>query len=377
MDANDDKRTVNYRLFWIWRFMAALLVMIYHFSHYLPEPGPVLAWWERMNPLLDMFFVLSGFLIFDRYRDRIGNGGDYLRFLVRRLCRLYPLHLATLAFFVLVGLAVNFGHLPSGGGAARYDFSALVPNLLLVQAWGGEDALTFNYVSWSLSAEWFAYVAFPVVIAAFARAGIGGLVSLLLVTLFLLEVADAGYTNARQLWYDAKLWGAYRVFADFVYGAILCVLVQGSSWRLTSQVPAWLLMATAVAGMHLGFGFYASLSLIGLAILFGAVAERNRPGVTAWMNPFLPVAAVAFGVYLWHPVVEAVMYSALWRYVIGPSQAVPFALYTALAMAVSVAVAMISARYFEVPVSRWATARFEKWESRRRSRTAATFGSGI
>lgn len=357
--------------------MAALLVMIYHFSHHLPEPGPVLAWWERMSPLLDMFFVLSGFLIFDRYKDRIASGGDYLRFLVRRLCRLYPLHLATLAFFVAVGIAVNAGLVASGGGTERYDFSALPANLLLLQAWGVGDALTFNYVSWSLSAEWFAYAAFPLLLLAFSRAGLAGLVALLAATVMLLEYADYGYTDPRELWYNAKLWGAYRVFADFVFGAILSVLALRSPWRMGSLMPAWTLMALAVASMHLGFGFYPSVALIGLAILAGAIGERNAPHLTAWLAPHLPVLAVAFGIYLWHPVVELVMYSVLWRHVIGPSGTVSFVLYTGAAMAISVVVALVSARFFEVPVSRWLVARLENRDSRRHENAGRTLRSGI
>lgn len=367
---------INYRLFWLWRLLAALLVCAYHFSHYAPNAAEVVAWWEHMGPLLDMFFILSGFLIFDRYRERVTDRFSYVRFLVRRLCRLYPLHLVTTGFFVLVGIAVHLGLVPSHGGTARYDFGALLSNLLLIQAWGVEDSLTFNYVSWSLSAEWFAYVLFPVTLFAFVRGGLLGLLVLLALVVAGLEWTDYGQTDPRLKWTDAKLWGAYRVYADFVYGAAIAVIASKTTFRLTTLLPAWGVMAFAVTGMHWGFGPYPSFALIGLAIWLGAVAERTDPDVSGWMDPLLPVASTAFGIYMWHPVVEAFAYSLGWRFIVGPSGLVPFGLYMVVPLVITVAVAVLSARWLEIPAGRWLSSRFERWEKARNG-GAMTSRSGI
>ena len=141
----------NYRLFGVWRLLAAMLVMAYHFSHYAPNPAPIVEWFEHMLPLLDMFFIMSGFLIFEHYGRMENTSDNYVLFLIKRLSRLYPLHLITLLFFVAFGVLVHLGLLHSQGADTRYDFSALPANLLLIQAWGVDSDLTFNYVSWSLS----------------------------------------------------------------------------------------------------------------------------------------------------------------------------------------------------------------------------------
>ena len=126
---------MQYRIFGVWRLLAAFLVMAYHFSHYAPENSvAVIAWFERLMPLLDMFFMVSGVLIYQRYAERVLSWEGYKSYLIRRLARLYPLHLLTTGFFVLVGFAIMAGFIRSHGaegGMERYDWSELPSNLLL------------------------------------------------------------------------------------------------------------------------------------------------------------------------------------------------------------------------------------------------------
>ncbi len=350
---------IEYRLFGLWRFLAALLVMAYHFAHYHSNARAVVLWFENMSPLLDMFFVLSGFLIFNRYGWSSMNGGDYVRFLARRIARLYPLHLLTLSFFIVVGLAVNAGWISSGGGTARYDFAALPANLLLLQAWGVTDTLTFNYVSWSLSAEWFAYLCFPLLLIAFRKAGIAGLALLLIVVVVLLEFADHGVTSVYDTWYEAKEWGAYRVLADFTYGAIIAVLARRFPLGISGLAPAWTVMAIAILGMFAGIGFYPALILIGVAIYLGATGEAANPAASAWMKPLMPLAAVSFGIYLWHPVVETLLISVVWRRWLEATGMVPFEVFVILPFIASILVALLSARFLEAPAARFLDKRFK------------------
>ena len=184
---------MQFRLFGFWRLFAAGLVMSYHYSHYAPENSAVIiAWFEKMMPLLDMFFMISGFLIFQRYHDRIDTPKDYAGYLLKRFARLYPLHLMTTGFFILVAVALSLGLIHSHGaadGASRYDWATLPANLALLQGWGVTDDLNFNYVSWSLSAEWFCYLMLPIIILASRRAGMFGLFALLACVIGLLEAS--------------------------------------------------------------------------------------------------------------------------------------------------------------------------------------------
>lgn len=343
---------MHFRILGFWRVLAAFLVMIFHYLSYGPTGAIEMA--ERMRslmPLLDMFLMISGFLIMLRYADRLlVERGGYVSFLVRRLARFYPLYLLTLGYFVLVGLALHFPGGSTDGG--RYDFAALPANLLLLQGWGFTEVLTFNYVAWTLSAEWFCYLTLPVVVLAHRRCGLAGLAGLIAVTCIGLEAAVATGVMPVDNWMFADTWGAYRAFADFSIGALVAMLVRDSRWRLRSHVPGWAAFALGVVLMWNGLGGYPALALLAVAIFLAAVAERNNQDATLVLKPFDPLANASFSIYLIHPVVASLMLGFLWRRIVEPTGAIDFYIYWLAPMVVSVVLALLSARYFEAPVAK-------------------------
>jgi peptidoglycan/LPS O-acetylase OafA/YrhL len=70
--------------------------------HHVFWSNPVgdLAFFRNSDLMVDFFFVLSGFVIFHIYADRMPSFGSLLRFLWLRLGRLYPLHLLMLLVFL-------------------------------------------------------------------------------------------------------------------------------------------------------------------------------------------------------------------------------------------------------------------------------------
>ena len=341
----------NFRIFGLWRLTAAILIMIYHFAHHAAAPEAPVAFLERLFPLLDMFFMMSGFLIMAHYREMGVSVGGWLRFLAKRLSRLYPLHFITLSVFVAMALAVSAGLFRSQGAEyGRYAFDSLASNLLLLHAWGTENELTFNYVSWSVSAEWFAYILFPAALLLTRKAGLLALGALTLATIAVLEIAGAHGAFGGDPWYDTRLFGAYRVLADFLVGMLLCSLVLRARYRLASQAPAFLAMALAVALMYATDAFYPVFAAMALAIYLAALVERNVPDATRWSEPLMPVAAVSFGVYLWHPVVELFAYSLLWNRILNAPDAL-FWPFMVLPVIATIVVALLSARHLEKPAA--------------------------
>jgi peptidoglycan/LPS O-acetylase OafA/YrhL len=343
-----------FRLFELWRLIAALLIMLYHFSFNGPPDALWLTeWLERLRPLLDMFFIISGFLIVAHYGERVTDGRSYVVYLVKRLARLYPLHLITFSFFLLIGVGYHLGFLRPFGGAERYEMGEIIPNLLLIQAWGVSRDLTFNFVSWSLSAEWFAYLLLPLILFANRTGGVKGLVVLLALWIALLEMLTALKIMPNAHWQEADTWGAWRAFADFIIGALICVLAARSRLKLTSRWPAWTVMLTACALMQLQADAYYSMATLSIAVFLAAVAERNdqkSPVYPAFLRPF---AAVSFGIYLWHPVVEAVMFGLVWKRLIAPLGIIDFFVFMPVPMIVTMIVAVLSYRWFEKPVGDW------------------------
>jgi len=344
---------VYFRILGFWRFLAALLVMIFHYLDYGPASGLEAAHRMRvLMPLLDMFMMISGFLIMLRYADRLFvERGAYARFIVRRLARFYPLYLATLTYFVMVGVAVHLGLIGSHADG-RYDWSALPANMLLIQGWGFTDRLTFNYVGWTLSAEWFCYLTLPVVVLVHRRFGIAGLVCLILVSCAALEAATAAGIMPFETWMAADTWGAYRAFADFAIGALVAVLVRQSRWQLASTVPGWALFGLSVFLMWDGLGGYPAFALLAVSIFLAALAERNNPEATLLLRPFDPLANASFSIYLIHPVVASLLLGVAWRLFVEPLGVVSFYTFWLLPLAVSLLLSLLSLRFFEIPVAK-------------------------
>lgn len=344
---------MHYRIFDCWRFSAAILVMLYHFMFFAPgtdaETGPVFMY--RFLPMLDAFFMVSGFVIAARYAERMNTMGDYRRFLRRRLARVYPLHLATLAFFAGLGLAGPLG-LMTFQNPSRWAFSDLPLHVAMIHAWGLTDHLGFNYPSWSVSAEFFCYLLFPVVVLIWRGAGLSGLCLLLFGWIAVLEAWSAQGVFPSGHWTDANTFGAYRAFADFVAGGLAAALVARRALPVRSHGPGLLALAAAFAVMASHQFVYLTLGLMFVAILMTGLSESARPRSTELLEPVMGLLRLSFGIYLLHPVAEALFLSVLWNRVLGPMNVVGFYTYLAVPMLATVALAWLSARFFDGPVGR-------------------------
>lgn len=348
----------HFRILESWRLSAALAVMVYHFLRYAPgDQRPASEVLERFLPLMDMFFMISGFLIMMRYADTLLEGRRAIgRFFVRRLMRIYPLYLFTLAFFAAVGLAAQAGLFePRWHG--RYDFAVFWQHVLLVQGWGLSEGLAFNYVGWTLSAEWFCYLLFPLIVLVYRVGGAAGLLVLLAAVVAGLELAVAGGLIPFEHWMLADTWGAYRAFADFVIGALVAVAVRHQPQRAASHLPAWVAFLAALVAMYTEREPYLVLALLTGALYLAAAAEHANPAGARFLTPLHPVGRVSFGIYLLHPVVETVLLAGLWGLVLERTGLVPFFVYWYLPMAAAIAAAMLSERFFETPVARRIAAR--------------------
>jgi peptidoglycan/LPS O-acetylase OafA/YrhL len=107
-----------------------------------------------------LFFILSGFILSHNYFEEFSFGTGYFRFLFLRFARLWPVHCVT-----LVLLALNPNLLAIGVDSLK----SLIEELLMVRLWF-HDARAWNVPSWSISAEWFAYIGvFPLTSLLYRR----------------------------------------------------------------------------------------------------------------------------------------------------------------------------------------------------------------
>lgn len=145
------------------RFFAAAMIVVHHTHHYFGY-GTDLAMRIALDRGVSFFFVLSGFILFYAHRS-MENGGNRTRFVVSRLARIWPAHLA-MALFVLIALPYPHGYLNSTPGIGHY-----LTNLLLLHSWVPMPSFTFalNGPSWSLATELFFYVSFPFLVLNWRR----------------------------------------------------------------------------------------------------------------------------------------------------------------------------------------------------------------
>ena len=206
------------------RGFAALAVLFYHIrggmAGYLP--GAVIDGFAHGYLAVDLFFVLSGFVLWWNYGPAFVAEGTRAapRFLVRRIARIFPLHLAILAAMALFALAL----LASGRDPGpHYGFAALPAHALLLQNWGFTADLRWNDPAWSISTEWAAYLLLAATGGWAARLPAGRW-SFPLFAL-LLAAALGGWfaaTGRAGIGDDIAATGLVRCLAEFFIGVALC-----------------------------------------------------------------------------------------------------------------------------------------------------------
>jgi peptidoglycan/LPS O-acetylase OafA/YrhL len=220
------------------RGMAALLVVLFHMPTWNPCLHDV-PFIRNGYYMVDLFFVLSGFVINWNYGSRLHRLGDVVRFQFLRWGRLYPVHVLFLLIGVLMTSATwvastSFGiKVPSGSPFKDATFAALVEQLLLIHSLGlFKIAHPFNLPSWSISVEFYTYFLFGLLCLISRRA--------LRLAVFVL-LACAALT---LLSVGAGFIGGFSEFLQCIGGYFLGALVASFAAR---RSPSWPLGSTLAA----------------------------------------------------------------------------------------------------------------------------------
>lgn len=284
------------------RGIAAWGVVLYHIRLSLTAilPPELIGLMAKGYLAVDLFFILSGFVIWYNYAGRIAQGGwaETRLFLWRRFARVWPLHAAILAaFMAFVALLVL-----TGRDAAGYPLAELPLHLLLVQNWGLTPDLTWNHPAWSISTEFAAYLLFPVLVLAarwdrmpgWALVLLAGGVAALLHLLF----AARGYDGLGD---DIPGMGLWRCLAGFTLGCLMCQLWQRwSGLRHAATLAVLAGIAIVLAGWGLGLPETAFVPALFLALLL-ALALGRGPLVSLLGGRVLTwLGEVSYSTYLAH-----------------------------------------------------------------------------
>jgi peptidoglycan/LPS O-acetylase OafA/YrhL len=261
------------------RFVAAAWVVLFTAWPHL-DVGFVPTAVTRGYLGVEVFFVLSGFILSHVYLEAAGQKRfSYGGFLWARIARVYPLHLLTLAGMAALGIAATVVGLSVD--ASLTDWRSLPAHLTMTHAWGLAFSAAFNHPSWSISAEWFAYLTFPAFafVAWRLRERPGAAVLLAAVSALLIY---AGFqTLAGFPLTDATFrWGALRIVPCFALGCALYLAHRQRSARRAGLIAA---MSAAAVLTNASIGGWDALTVLfaGGLILGLAGLSNARAGLLA------------------------------------------------------------------------------------------------
>jgi peptidoglycan/LPS O-acetylase OafA/YrhL len=330
------------------RGIAALYVALYHFG--LPGllHGPARTILGHGYIAVDLFFMMSGFVMALTYRDLFSGGvlRGMADFLGRRVARIYPLYvLASVVALVVViwaGLSTRSDQITS---------TKILANVLMVQSWGISD----SYVgpAWSISTEWAAYLVFPLLcsVMLFGRRQAAlacSFVAFLFLVLLAELPADTTHVvraNGPLDLYDGRNYGAVaRCLIEFLLGMMCFRLSRhdGLAERVGRPWVAFALLVLilgllTVPGSDILIIPAVALLLVSLARDQGAVAGLLGAPLCRWLG------TISYSVYLFHTTIEAVAEPPIRRAV--ESSGMPDARGVELACLVAVVLAIASLTY--------------------------------
>ena len=291
------------------RGLLAGWVVAYHFWNDALRLFPSL---DGLTPLVarghlavPAFFVLSGFVLAYHYTEsfRTLTGRRVARFLGRRLARVYPVHFATLlAVLAMVAVADRLGYQLTDAGYSAPDFAR---NLLLIQTWTPDFRLNWNYPSWSVSSEWFAYLLFPPSVAVATRT----LTSARRVAVFGL-VTLAASVAVLEGWRPWPFFELVLVVPTFLTGAaIWWAFRTTASGRLPPRIAPEVCVTVAIVGCYLPLPELGTAVIVtGLVAGIAALARLGPNCHRAWIaRPVVFLGEVSYSLYLSHTLAQKVL----------------------------------------------------------------------
>ncbi|MBI3504524.1 MAG: acyltransferase [Proteobacteria bacterium] len=311
-----------------WRGVCACLVALFHFRQLgydnvsIPSHIGTAGVVQNAYLFVDFFFVLSGFVIAASYGARLVARTVRLRdFLVLRLGRLYPLHAFTLGLMVVEEWYRHWYTLrtPAEGAFVAYGntLPAFALNVALLQGLHVSSMTTWNRPSWSISAEFAAYVVFAVVWAVAGRRSwivTGATVACAPVALWRLK----GHIDAT---YD---WGAVRATLGFALGVTVHHLATREWWTRSRGRLSWgaetaMEMALVVAiAAFVGWVGRRPASIAAPFLFAAGVAvfsrERGLLGAVFASRPMRALGRWSYSIYMLHFPVQQLLF---WIFVAG------------------------------------------------------------
>jgi peptidoglycan/LPS O-acetylase OafA/YrhL len=329
------------------RGIAAWWVVLYHIRLSIAGlPGGVEAILAKGYLAVDFFFLLSGFVIWLAWHERLRAGGlaGVVTFLRRRVARIWPLHLFLLAATVALALLLEA---TGRADPVSFPWRELPLHVLLVQDWGLTDRLAWNDPAWSISAELGAYLLFPLLVTTldWRRVPTAGVLAGIAALFALLAGVMA---DAPALGTDIARFGLVRCLCEFGAGTAVCALWLRWHGRAALALPCLLIAALCLGAWSAGLRETLAVPPALAALLLALALTCGQPGNPLEGRWLHRLGEISYATYLGHFLLWRVFKLAAVRDAAAVSPSL-IALYLLLVLALSVALY----RWIERPAQRW------------------------
>jgi peptidoglycan/LPS O-acetylase OafA/YrhL len=348
------------------RGTAAICVVVFHLSQ--PSFGnaaPDALWLRHAYLAVDFFFCLSGFVIGYAYDERHGRM-SVVAFIRARLVRLHPMVVAGL----LLGL-VSFCFDPFGGSDSAHPWmqpqvaplwkvaANVVGGLMMMPTWPLPNRFgaffSLNSPAWSLMWEYFASVAFALLLWRMKRKGLSALVALAAaaigVSAFHLNGLSAGFA-----WGAAK-YGLIRIIFSFGMGLLIFrsgfVIRSRFGFGTLSLVMILLFVGPCGTQCVYNWAYDFALVTVALPLLVAIGAGADVSGLTGKVCDLC--GRVSYPIYMVHYAVVMVFANYNWTHSIG-QEAVPWVI-GAITLGL-IGFSYLVLVFYDEPVRQWVGSRW-------------------
>jgi peptidoglycan/LPS O-acetylase OafA/YrhL len=334
------------------RIVFAIMVFLSHLQFVPKETtlGRIYAsvFYEFGSLGVGFFFILSGFVLSMAYKKRFAeNRITYREYLVGRIARIYPLHVLTLLIAVPMSL-------PDLTKDAVSFFAQFIADLLLMKSWIPDPRyyFAFNGPAWSISAELFFYVTFPLLLSLAQPRKIWPIAILLLIPALILVIPEE---YQRRFFYINPLFRAF----DFFIGILLYQAYERGVFKPASRASATgreifaivLFVAFFIGHKYIPAGFrygcYYWLAMATVILTFsyakGAISDMLS-------NKWLVLGGeISFGFYLIHQLV--LRYFAFLNTKFGILN--NYYVLALLAFVIAIAASYLTYKFYEMPLNKY------------------------